>query len=238
MIHPTPSTQKNRTSNSITVACKEPQGVSVMNAQQTVSRSLINKPERFSLPKNTNRENTKSSSMANHDTLKNNTSTVTSIANRSKHSLPILETDATNVEASIFQLSYYTQNGKTRYRGLDATPTVGLVSWPMDQSGSDQELPRYTPDDPRIIGDFLCKTLIDNTETNLVASLYVDAPQVAVKSRHHDTSLYASLSTNTNPSRPPFGGDSTLNMPIFIQQVCLDGGNHRGCHCETNLRNK
>ena len=74
----------------------------------------------------------------------------------------------------------------------------------MDQSGSDQELPRYTPDDPRIIGDFLCKTLIDNTETNLVASLYVDAPQVAVKSRHHDTSLYASLSTNTNPSRPPF----------------------------------
>jgi hypothetical protein len=74
----------------------------------------------------------------------------------------------------------------------------------MDQSGSDQELPRYTPDDPRIIGDFLCKTLIDNTQTNLVASLYVDAPQVAVKSRHHDTSLYASLSTNTNPSRPPF----------------------------------
>ena len=50
----------------------------------------------------------------------------------------------------------------------------------------------------------MCKTLIYNTETNLVASLYVDAPHVVVKSRQHDTSQYASLTTNTNPSRPPF----------------------------------
>ena len=89
----------------------------------------------------------------------------------------------------------------------------------MDQSGSDQELPRYTPDDPRIIGDFLCKTLIDNTQTNLVASLYVDAPQVAVKSRHHDTSLYASLSTNTNPSRPPFRRRLNLDSLYFGDEI-------------------
>ena len=50
----------------------------------------------------------------------------------------------------------------------------------------------------------MCKTLIYNTETNLVASLYVDAPHVVVKSRQHDTSQYASLTTNTNPLRPPF----------------------------------
>ena len=50
----------------------------------------------------------------------------------------------------------------------------------------------------------MCKTLIYNTQTNQVASLYVDAPLVVVKSRQHDTSLYASLTTNTNPSRPPF----------------------------------
>ena len=100
----------------------------------------------------------------------------------------------------------------------------------MDQSGSDQELPRYTPDDPRIIGDFLCKTLIYNTETNLVASLYVDAPQVAVKSRHHDTSLYASLTTNTNPSRPPFR--RRLNLSLKYRLILsIDRPRQIACTC-------
>ena len=45
-INPTPSMPKNTTSNSITVACKEPQGVSSMNAQKKASPSPINKPER------------------------------------------------------------------------------------------------------------------------------------------------------------------------------------------------
>ena len=69
----------------------------------------------------------------------------------------------------------------------------------------------------------MCKTLIDNTETNLVASLYVDAPQVAVKSRHHDTSLYASLTTNTNPSRPPFR--RRLNTPSKIEEIACTTSN-------------
>ena len=70
----------------------------------------------------------------------------------------------------------------------------------------------------------MCKTLIYNTETNLVASLYVDAPHVVVKSRQHDTSQYASLTTNTNPSRPPFRRRLKIEIHKHSLSLVCGGG--------------
>ena len=73
-----------------------------------------------------------------------------------------------NVEASIFQLSYYTKDGKTRYRGLRPHQLwarcrglwVNLVRTCLCRWQTGQELPHNTPDAPRIRGVFLRKTSI------------------------------------------------------------------------------
>ena len=70
-----------------------------------------------------------------------------------------------NVEASIFQLSYYTKDGKTRYRGLIPHQLwawcrglwLNLVRTCLCRWQTGQELPHKTPDDPRIRGDFYAK---------------------------------------------------------------------------------
>ena len=73
-----------------------------------------------------------------------------------------------NVEASIFQLSYYTKDGKTRYRGLRPHQLWVRCRSLCVKPRSDSELPQNTRDAPRISGVFLLKTPIPQTLSTFV----------------------------------------------------------------------
>ena len=80
--------------------------------------------------------NTNSSSQGSRDILPNKTS----LTRRKQiaKTMPVhIRNRRHNVEASIFQLSYHTTGGKTRYRLL--LPQMGMVSQ-MDQSGKDSRI--------------------------------------------------------------------------------------------------